>query len=138
MPRLMRSHTSRKSHSLWSLGLALLLSALFSAAPLVAQGAGGSVTVKGQVLDRSSGRPVAGAHVSFPGSNRNAVTDEHGNFVVDGVIAGSQAFVVQQNGYETQRQTLELMPGERLITVRLRHDHTAGATRQFRVLGRPS
>ena len=136
MPRTMRSHTSRKSTSLWSLGLALLLSALFLAAPVAAQGAGGSVTVKGQVLDRSSGRPVAGAQVSFPGSNRKAVTDEHGNFIVDGVAAGSQAFVVQQSGYVTQRQTLELMPGERLITVRLRQDHAAFLAGGTRLLGR--
>ncbi|HET6764608.1 MAG TPA: carboxypeptidase regulatory-like domain-containing protein [Longimicrobiaceae bacterium] len=118
------------------MGLALLLSALFFASPLAAQGAGGSVTVKGQVLDRSSGRPVAGAQISFPASNRKAVTDEHGNFIVDGVAAGSQAFVVQQAGYVAQRQTLELMPGERLITVRLRQDHAANATRQIRMLGR--
>ena len=134
MPRSWLRSISRKAPSLLGFAAALLLAIGVSAAPALAQSAGGGVTVKGQVIDRSSGRPVVGAHVSFPTSRREAVTDARGNFIVDGVSAGQQSFVVQLAGYETARQVVELVPGERLITIRLRHDPAADA-RSARLLG---
>jgi len=71
--------------------------------------------VRGQVLDRSTGRPVAYASVSVPGQGVGTVADGDGRFVLAG--AGPGGLQVSSVGYATA--TLAPPAAGALLTVRL-------------------
>jgi hypothetical protein len=78
-----------------------LLAALAVVAPLSAQQQNQAerVRVTGVIVDSASGKPLAGAHVTF--SKREIVpTDAEGRFEVSRVPVGEQAFAVSALGYE--------------------------------------
>lgn len=74
--------------------------ALLGASLLVASSALAQTAVKGRVLDKD-GRPVIGAAVKV-GSKTLAVTDEHGNFSVSKLPAGTKQVVVSYIGMTPQ------------------------------------
>jgi hypothetical protein len=124
MPRSFASPAGRIPWHSAAFAALVLLACALAPASATAQG-GGSVTVKGHVIDRESGRAVAGATVSFPAARRRTLTDANGNFVFDRLPAGQQTMVVQLIGYLRVQQSLELVPGERMMTIRLARDAVA-------------
>lgn len=85
---------------------AILLPAMLLPAGLSAQGDG---AITGQVLERNTQRPVADARVVVVGTQRSAVTDQEGRYVVRGVPPGSYDVRAQRVGYTpgVQRVTVE-------------------------------
>lgn len=82
------------------------LAAMLLPAGLSAQGDG---AITGQVLDRNTQRPVADARVVVVGTQRGALTDQEGRYVVRGVPPGSYDVRAQRVGYtpSVQRVTVE-------------------------------
>jgi hypothetical protein len=116
MARSIFRHTGRIA----SRGAGLGVLALLFAGAAAAQGGPGSVTVKGHIIDRDSGRPVAGATVTFPDARRHVVTDANGNFIFADLPAGTQTLVIEVAGYVRTERGMELVPGERMVTIPLR------------------
>jgi TonB-dependent SusC/RagA subfamily outer membrane receptor len=77
-----------------ALGLALV------AAPAHAQTATG--TIRGQVTDATTQRPLSGAQVSIPGTGRGALANQAGDFLILNVPVGAQTLQVDLVGYATQ------------------------------------
>jgi CarboxypepD_reg-like domain len=61
-----------------------------------------SQTVKGNVLDAESKRPLASVSVFIASVNMGAITDTLGNFTMNGVSIGRQTITVSLLGYETK------------------------------------
>ena len=82
------------------------LAAMLLPTGLSAQGDG---AITGQVLDRNTQRPVADARIVVVGTQRIAVTDREGRYVVRGVPPGSYDVRAQRVGYtpSVQRVTVE-------------------------------
>src|SRR5688572_1681683 len=57
-------------------------------------------TIIGRVITRDN-QPAAFVSIVIIGSNRSAITDEEGNFVITKVPAGKQKLEVTLVGYET-------------------------------------
>ncbi len=88
----MRRFKERFALAAATLGLCLL-----GAAGAAAQQATG--TVIGQVTDGSTSRPVASAQVFVAGTQRGALTNAEGRYVINAVPAGSQTVRVTVLGY---------------------------------------
>jgi TonB-dependent starch-binding outer membrane protein SusC len=94
--------------------LALVAALGATVAPLAAQNAAG--TVRGRVVESGTMRPLNGVQVSIPGTNRGALTNASGDFILVGVPAGTHTVRAQFVGFT---------PAERAVTV------TAGETAQL-------
>ena len=105
----------------------LLLMGYIAAAPVLAQEPPpvqpqqdvATVTVVGQVLDRLTGEPVAGALVEILTLHERTLTGEHGQFLLRGIEPGDYEIGVERLGYELtvvpvtldgDRLTIELEP----------------------------
>jgi protocatechuate 3,4-dioxygenase beta subunit len=76
-------------------------------------------SVRGQVLDAKTGRPLAGAAVSIAGA-RDLLTNQSGVFVLGNVPPGVYQVVVKRNGYADGRASLTVRAGETAsVNVRL-------------------
>ena len=75
-------------------------------APLEKAGAG--ITLSGEVRDGMTGRPLAGAAISLPGTPLGDVTDSAGRFRILNVPAGNVAVEAKVLGYADERRTLDL------------------------------
>ncbi|HET6761313.1 MAG TPA: carboxypeptidase regulatory-like domain-containing protein, partial [Gemmatimonadaceae bacterium] len=104
-PRISYLKGENRMRNMVRLALAALAAMLLPAG-LSAQGDG---AVTGQVLDRNTQRPVADARVVVVGTQRIAVTDREGRYVVRGVPPGSYDVRAQRVGYTpgVQRVTVE-------------------------------
>ncbi len=71
--------------------------------PLAAQSAG---TIRGRVVDASTQRPVSGAQVVVQGSQRGAISNTAGAYVISGVPAGDHTVVVEMIGYGRIERTV--------------------------------
>lgn len=71
---------------------------LFISAALYSQG---NNTLKGQIVDKSTGEPVIGASVYFEDLKKGASTDLDGNYKIDGVPAGKHKLKVACITYVT-------------------------------------
>ncbi len=121
-PRSTRAHAARAKR-LAPL-LAVLLSALAAARPGAAQQAAESpvVPVSGQVVDRSTGQPLAGAFVELPGSRQEALSDEQGRFTFRRVRPGEHAVVVSLLGYADLERTVAVAAGQPALSLALEPD----------------
>jgi hypothetical protein len=81
-----------------------------------------SVTVRGRVIDRESGQPVANAQVLFAEARKRAYTDRDGAFEVGGLPQGEHHFSVTQLGYLRVQQLLVVPARGTSFTVRLTRD----------------
>jgi hypothetical protein len=63
------------------------------------------VLVTGQVLDKITREPIAGAHVELAKLDRDAFTNEYGLFALKNVPVGSHEVTVAQFGYTTLKVT---------------------------------
>lgn len=83
-----------------------------------------SATVIGRVLDAETGESVGGAVVGVTGENGGQVSDELGQFRLDGLRPGTYELYVQHLAYGLQSDTLVVTAGERVVV-------------EFRVAARP-
>ncbi len=84
--------------SFWVAAVAALSMTLI-AHPAAAQEPG---TVRGEVLDAVSMRPLGGAQVSVPGTGRGALANSNGQFLVLNVPSGTRTVRVELIGYGVQ------------------------------------
>ncbi len=90
--------------------LAVVLAGLSMAAtPLVAQSTG---TIRGQVVESSTQRPMAGVQVAIPDTRQGALTNQQGNYLIMNVPVGSHPVSVQIIGYATVEATVEVQAGQ--------------------------
>jgi hypothetical protein len=54
----------------------------------------GKTSVSGRLIDPDTGLAIAGASVFIQGTTLTAITDENGNFVIQGVPAGQQSLMI--------------------------------------------
>jgi len=55
--------------------------------------------VEGEVVDRISKKPIAGASISIKGTALNGSTDASGKFILKDVVPGTQKLAVTKDGY---------------------------------------
>jgi TonB-dependent SusC/RagA subfamily outer membrane receptor len=70
----------------------------------------GSVT--GTVVDATNRQPLSGAQVSIEGTQRGALSDARGRFLILQVPAGAQTVRVTYIGYGSQTQEITVGPGQ--------------------------
>lgn len=80
------------------------------------------VTVSGQVVDRSSGRPLRGVLVEIPALRRDAVTDEEGRFTLKKVRPGEHTVEASQMGYADLSERVTVGTGAAPVVLRLQPD----------------
>lgn len=75
---------------------------------LLAVSAWAQESLKGKILDASSGEPLIGASVWAETQGRGSVTDENGNFTITKLKAGEIQLRVSYVGFESLKQSLTL------------------------------
>jgi outer membrane receptor protein involved in Fe transport len=65
-----------------------------------------AITIKGRVIDKSTGKPLPQANVQFLISKRGTTTDEQGHFIQSLPQVSSDTLYVQFIGYEPARMTI--------------------------------
>lgn len=96
MPRRCRPTTAVRALALVLLSAVLL----FGSPPAVAGQSAGRIL--GQVTDRDSGEPLAGAQVELLRYDRGTLANEEGRFIIVAVPPGEHAIRVTMIGYQTQ------------------------------------
>jgi hypothetical protein len=93
----------------WPSALVLLFAALVPAwnAPVRAQSETGA-TIKGTVVDDSTGAPLPNTHVFISGSTLGTTVDEDGRFRLPEVPHGAKRLYVTRLGYEPEQRDLLL------------------------------
>jgi hypothetical protein len=97
--------------------VACALVALAAAAPASAQ----RVTLRGQVVDASSGQPIAAALIEVMPRREQAVTDAEGRFTVRTTL-GEKVIVADALGYGTAMQAVTIGDTEAEVDVSLEKD----------------
>lgn len=77
--------------------------------PLAAQSTG---TITGEVLEATTGRPLAGAQVFIPGTPFGTLTNASGRFLIPGVPAGAVIVRVQMIGYGSSDREVTIQAGQ--------------------------
>lgn len=85
----------------------VLLLSLAGWTPLAAQ----QGTIVGQVVDRSTSEPLAGAQVFVVGTTRGALANQDGRFIIQQVPAGQQEVRATLIGYSSQAQQVTVTAG---------------------------
>lgn len=67
--------------------------------------------ILGQLLDRDTGRPLAGGLVLVSPGNWRLLSDSLGTFAIRGLSAGQYVLVVRRLGYERQTDTVVVHDG---------------------------
>lgn len=93
----------------WRLSTVAALS-LMLGAPATAQQATG--TVRGQVTDAVTMRPLSGVQVSVPGSGRGALANASGQFLILNVPTGTVTVRAEIIGYATVEQQVTVAAGQ--------------------------
>src|ERR1051326_6956205 len=75
-------------------------------------------TIRGRVIDKESGQPVTAAQVTVVGTSLGALTNNDGQFVINGVTAGQLTVRAARIGYQ---------PASQVVTV----THNASAAANF-------
>lgn len=88
---------------------ATLLALTFMASPLAAQGSG---SVTGLITDFGTQQPLAGAQVVLAGTNRGALTNVAGRYVIPNVLAGTYQVRAVVLGFSQQTQTVTVSGGQ--------------------------
>ena len=100
---------------LWAAGLAMLL-LLVVTGQLMAAPPG---TIRGRIVDKLTGKPVAGASITVKGKKGGVSTSEDGSFSIN-VTSGTATIVVSSIGYTSIEQTVQ--DGASDITISLVQD----------------
>jgi hypothetical protein len=76
--------------------------------------------VVGRVVDNENGKPLAGARVGIFDTDHQAITDNSGTFVLNGVTAGIQPLEAELIGYEIRKGPIRVVSRETVeIEIRL-------------------
>ncbi len=67
-----------------------------------------NITLRGQVINKKTREPLAGAYVHFDEKNGGSVTDEFGQFSIKSTQAGKNRIKVNYSGYEKFETEVEL------------------------------
>jgi TonB-dependent starch-binding outer membrane protein SusC len=68
-------------------------------------------TITGQVVDRSSQRPLSGVQINIPELRRGALTQENGRFIIPNVPAGRYTIEASSVGFGTVTQEVAVESG---------------------------
>lgn len=82
-------------------------------------------TINGQITDRATQRPIAGATVTID-TVLTATTDAAGKFSIDKVPAGTVDYAVTAHGYATSAASITAAPGQP-FTLNLALDRSASS-----------
>lgn len=93
------------------LSVSLLLSLLFSIAPLALASPQQTGAVVGKVLDELTGNPLPGAVVTVDGITRSEESNRAGSFQILRIPAGKHTLTVTYLGYETATFEVEIEAG---------------------------
>lgn len=99
----------KRCPSAWRSALWCLAALLALAMPLGAQTTG---TITGEVVDGTTGRPLAGAQVAVVNTDLGTLTNAEGGFLIPGVPAGSHTIEVTYIGYRGDTQSIEVSAGQ--------------------------
>lgn len=92
--------------------LALLLLALVSAVPAAAQERG---AISGKVSDRRTGHAIPFASVSLPAIRQGGLTDSEGQYLIQGVPAGTHEIRIQFLGFEPVSRPVTVTAGRTTV-----------------------
>lgn len=84
---------------------------------LPSQGIAQTGTLTGQVLDNATGLVLPGASITLDGSERGALSDRTGRFLVPGVPAGNVTVRVRYLGYAEESRTVTIPSGDAVSVV---------------------
>lgn len=79
--------------------------------PLSVEAGHAMTGIMGILTARSDGSPLVGAAVRVDSGRRGVLTDEQGNFMIDGLAPGLHMTEFIQIGYATRRDTIRVVPG---------------------------
>ncbi|HKJ92998.1 MAG TPA: carboxypeptidase-like regulatory domain-containing protein, partial [Longimicrobiales bacterium] len=96
----------------WGL-VAVLLSGLAAPPSLAAQQATG--TIRGQVTDAATARPISGTQVYIPGTGHGTITNAQGAFLLTGVPAGTVTLRVEMLGYGPMSQEVTVAAAQTAV-----------------------
>ncbi len=68
-------------------------------------------TVKGNVFDAKTNKPIQSVNVSILGTLKGAATDKDGSFIISNVPNSSFRIVVSFVGYKTQKHSIRILKG---------------------------
>lgn len=74
----------------------------------------GGTSLSGNITDSQSGQPLAGAHVSLPGTTQGSVSRSDGSFRVP-LAPGRHVVLVSYVGYAPIRDTIDVTAGQALV-----------------------
>ena len=94
----------------WRLSTVAALSVMLSAPATAQQQATG--TIRGQVTDAVTMRPLSGVQVSVPGTGRGGLANTSGQFLILNVPAGAFTVRAEMIGYATQEVQVTVAAGE--------------------------
>ena len=95
--------------AVWRLSTVAALSLMLSV-PATAQQSTG--TIRGQVTDAVTMRPLSGVQVSVPGTGRGALANASGQFLVLNVPTGTVTVRAEIIGYGAQEQQVTVVAGQ--------------------------
>ena len=63
-------------------------------------------TIRGRVIDKESGQPVTAAQITVVGTSLGALTNNDGQYTINGVVAGQVTVRAARIGYQPQNQVV--------------------------------
>jgi len=90
----------------------MLVAGLLAVAAYTPASAQATGTVTGQVTDRETGQPLGSVQVFAAGTNRNALTNSDGRFVLTNVPEGERTIRAVLIGYGQEEQTVTVTAGQ--------------------------
>ncbi len=103
----------RGAHILFAPFVAQVIFAVISFFDYVpALGQNVSATFSGKIVDAANGETLPGATVVLSPGKRGAAADRHGRFVFSNLAPGKYHVQISMLGFQTQRDSLVLAPGE--------------------------
>ena len=68
-------------------------------------------TIRGRVIDKESGQPVTAAQITVVGTSLGALTNNEGQYTINGVTAGQVTVRAARIGYQPQNQVVVVKSG---------------------------
>lgn len=76
-------------------------------------------SLHGSISDDEAGSPLFGANIYFPQLEKGTISDENGQFKINGLPTGSYKIVVSSVGFQSYSKTLTLQKGSNTLNVTL-------------------
>ena len=78
-----------------------------------------NATVRGSIIEKSSGQPVLYTNVYLRGTNHGAVTDVNGYFTISKIPKGDYTLVVSYIGFDTLSKSISITEPSQIINLKL-------------------